>query len=574
MSDTVFCGACGAKLPESAKFCHACGAPQDPVPAADERESVPVAGERESVPVAGERESVPVAGEQESVAVAGEQESVAAAGEQKGSSAAAPTASKPGVQAAPADAPSPAQRSLWGSGRGGQDPLPPSSSGDPAKAAASPQGPLSRSEWPPPPSPGAADPRAHRAAPGASELAGELAERLGTPGVIAAATVGAIALLVCLGVGLVTAIASPDRTIIGYLHGSDGAVLEVLRLTIATTLAGIRGGDQAPDVQLLPLIFGLAPFLGGMLGARTAAPKLTGMSVRDALAWSAGGAVVFAIGMLILALVANGQRSASGFELDFTIATVLIMSLLLVGAGATFGAWRAGRRLAPDRLLPEAPASVTGPARTVATPLLGLAALLAVTTVVGFVHTEVQTLRGQDDAVTSARSDAGAAIENLLFIPDLGIDAAGLALFGEFDDSVLAVSDGSQSDFADGLDDEGKGRIFSYGGALPIYVFLPELLLLVGAALLAALYSGFATARRAAAPTQLLAAGWGAVTGIVWAVALVLLRAMAFGQGTIGESVFAGALLIGTIAGAVGGVLAVRPAASGPSGPMPDVADG
>ena len=531
MSDTVFCGACGAKLAESAKFCHDCGAPQDPIPVA---------------------------------------------GEQEPSRAAAPTASKPGVQATPADAPSSAKGSLWDSRRGGPDPLPPPPSCDPAEAAAAPQGPLSRSDWPPPPSPalGAADPRAPRAAPGASELAGELAERLGTPGVIAAATVGAIALVVCLGVGLVTAIASPDRTIIGYLHESDGAVLEVLRLTIATTLAGIRGGDQAADIQLLPLIFGLAPFLGGMLGARIAAPKLTGMSVRDALAWSSGGAVVFAIGMLILALVANSQRSDSGFELDFTIATVLIMSLLLVGAGATLGAWRAGRRLAPDRLVPEAPASIAGPARTVATPLLGLAALLAVTTVVGFVHMEVQTLRGQDDAVTDVRSDAGAAIENVLFVPDLGIDAAGLALFGEFDDSVLAVSDDSQSDFADGLDDEGRGRIFSYGGALPIYVFLPELLILVGAALIAALYSGFATARRAAAPTQLVAAGWGAVTGIVWAVALVILRAMAFGQGTIGESVFAGALLIGSVAGAVGGLLAVRPAATGPAGPRPEVADG
>ena len=57
-------------------------------------------------------------------------------------------------------------------------------------------------------------------------------------------------------------------------------------------------------------------------------------------------------------------------------------------------------------------------------------------------------------------------------------------------------------------------------------MFLPELLILLGAALAAALYSGFATARRAAAPTQLLAVGWGALTGIVWAIALVILRAL------------------------------------------------
>ena len=155
--------------------------------------------------------------------------------------------------------------------------------------------------------------RMGRGTPGAGELAGELAERLRTPGVVAAATVGGIALLVCIAVGVVTAIASPDRTIIGYVHAGDGMVLEALRLAVATTLARIRADGEGTDYQLLPLVFGLAPFLGGMLGARVAAPSLTGMSIRDALAWSAGGAVVFAIGMLTLALVANGQPSDDGF---------------------------------------------------------------------------------------------------------------------------------------------------------------------------------------------------------------------------------------------------------------------
>jgi hypothetical protein len=387
--------------------------------------------------------------------------------------------------------------------------------------------------------------------------------------------VGGIALLVCLGVGLITAIASPDRTIIGFLHGSDGTVVEVLRLTVATTLAGVEGVGEGSGFHLLPLAFGLAPVLGAMLGARVAAGPLTAMSIRHAVAWSAAGAVVFALGMLILALVANGQHSGASFEIDFAIGSVLVKSLVLAGVGAALGALRAGRALAPDRDVPHLPAAAVELLRTLAMPLLGLAALLAVATVVGFVHNEVQALRGQEDAVTNVRSDAGAAIENVLFLPDFGIDTAGLALFAEFDDSVLAVSDDAVPDFVKGLDGEGHGRIFDYSGALPVYVFLPGLLILVASALLAGLYSGFATARRAGAPMQLLAAAWGAVTGIVWAIALVILRTLSFGASTLGVSVFAGALLVGTLAGALGGLLAVRPAAGPPPGTKPqEISDG
>jgi hypothetical protein len=439
---------------------------------------------------------------------------------------------------------------------------------------APPPPPAAPSALPPPtaePPPPVAQ-RVERAAPGASELADELAHRLSAPGVVAATVVGAFALLTCLAVGLITAVLSPDRTIVGFLHSQDGIVTEALRQTVATTLASVRAfGDGGEDSQLLPLVFGATPFFGAAFGARVAAPSLAGMSTREATAWSAGGAVVFAAGMLILALIANGQDSELGFGLDFSIGSVLLMSLLLAGAGAAFGALRPERAAASERAPGIAlPPAVSTALRIVATPLIGLAALLGVTTFVGFVHLEVQTIRGQEEAVTPLRSDLGAAIENILFVPDVGIDTAGLALFGEFDESVLPVDDDKQSRLQANLGDDGTGRIFDYGGALPIYVFLPELLILIGAALAAALYAGFATARRAAPPTQLVAAGWGALTGIVWALALalVLLRAFVIGQSTLGDSVFAGALLVGSLLGAAGGLLAVRPAAApAPPGP-------
>jgi hypothetical protein len=434
-------------------------------------------------------------------------------------------------------------------------------------------GPTRQSEPPSPrvapPAPPVAPPlaarRVERVAPGAGELAGELAQRLQTPGVIAAAIVGGVALLTCLVVGLITAVASPDRTLIGVFHSEGGVFTETLRQTVATTLAAMKplGGK---GFQLLPLIFGAAPFFGAAIGARVAAPSLAGMSTREAVAWSAGGGVVFAIGMLILALVANGQKSGLGIILEFSIESVLLMSLVLAGSGAVFGALRAARTITPDRRRVEVPTTVAGPLKLVATPLVGLAALLVVAALVGFVHLEVQTVRGQEQATTGIRSDLGGAIENILFVPDIGIDMAGFAMLGQFDESVLSVDDDKQDELARSLD-AGKGRIFDYSGALPIYVFLPELLILLGAVLVAALYSGFATARRAAGPTKLVAVGWGALTGIIWAIALMILRALAYGQTTIGGSVFASALLFGTVLGAIGGFLAFRPAETGKSAP-------
>jgi hypothetical protein len=157
------------------------------------------------------------------------------------------------------------------------------------------------------------------------------------------------------------------------------------------------------------------------------------------------------------------------------------------------------------------------------------------------------------------RSDLAAGIENILLAPDIGIETAGLAMVAQFRDSVLPVDDDKRDELAESIGD-GKGRIFDYSAALPPYVFLPELLVLLGAVVACGLYAGFATARRAAPRTQLVAASWGMSTGVVWAFALALLRTLDFGRITMGDSVFANALLIGAVTGAIGGVLAFRPA--------------
>lgn len=401
--------------------------------------------------------------------------------------------------------------------------------------------------------------RVERVAPGAGELAGELAQRLQTPGAVAAAIVGGVALLTCLVVGLITAVVSPDRTLIGLPHAGDGVLTEALRMTVASTLAPVREAGGGEGFRLLPLIFGTAPFFGAAMGARAAAPSLTGMSARDAMAWSAGGAVIFAGVMLIVALAVNGQNGEQGPDLRFSIGSLLLLSVLLTGAGAAIGARHAARAVAPDRPGVQLSPVIAGPLRAAARSLVGLAALLAVTMLVGFVHVEVQSIRGQEQATGLVRSNVGAAIETVLFVPDIGIETAGLAMFAQFNGRALPVDDEKRGKLLASLDDEGRGRIFDYSGALPAYVFVPELLILMGAVLVCALYAGFAMARTARPQTQLIAAGWGALTGVVWALVLAILRALAFGQTTIGDSVFANALLIGAVTGAAGGVLAFRP---------------
>lgn len=489
MTGTMFCGACDASIPASARVCPACAARQGP-PAAAPAKRKPLLvcnGEDEDPPAEPSRRK------------------------------ARPTPPSPDVATTASRSRPVVTAPRFSSGR----PVPPRS-------------------------------------PGAAELAGELAERLRTPGVVAATQVAATALVTCILVGALTAIASPDATLVGAPHRDEGIVIEAVRTAVATTLAMLGGADA---FKLLPMVFAAAPLLGAALGARIAAPALAGMTTRDAVAWSASGAIVFAAGMVILALVANSQPAAGPAALDFSIWSVLLNSLLLGGAGAGAGALRAAPLVAPDRRRLALPPVLSRALRISVPSLVGLTALVAVAGVVGFAHLKVQTLRGQQDGLAGRSATAG-AVENVLFAPDRAVDSAGLALLARFKGRALPVDDDKRDELARSLDG-GSGRIFDYSTALPIFVFLPEVLVLMGAALLAALYGGYGTARRAVATTQVAAVGWGALTGVVWAAALTLLRALAFGQSATGASVFANALAIGTLAGAAGGLLAFKPAGSG-----------
>jgi hypothetical protein len=107
---------------------------------------------------------------------------------------------------------------------------------------------------------------------------------------------------------------------------------------------------------------------------------------------------------------------------------------------------------------------------------------------------------------------------------------------------------------------DGGFRAFDYDAALPGYVLLPALVLLMGLLALAALYAGFGAARTVKAGSLASGAGWGAITGPVWAltmVALVILAGGLFHGDADDASVFGVFLLGGGLLGAAGGALAV-----------------
>ncbi len=107
----------------------------------------------------------------------------------------------------------------------------------------------------------------------------------------------------------------------------------------------------------------------------------------------------------------------------------------------------------------------------------------------------------------------------------------------------------------------GAFRIFAYDDALPGYVLLPALLLLMGLIALAAVYAGFSAARSVNAGSLGEGAVWGAITGPAWAVALAALVVLAGGifHGDADDaSVFGLFLLGGAVLGAAGGALSAQ----------------
>jgi len=398
--------------------------------------------------------------------------------------------------------------------------------------------------------------RVEQVAPGAAELAGALGARLQTPGARAALVVGGVTFVAALIAGFLLALL-PDSVLIGTLNPDTGYFSEALRLTVGTTLGSLRGDESGTSYQLLPLLAAVIPFAAAFLAARLASPSLGGMRERDAVLWSASGAIIFAVGALIVALVSTGSIQDK-FEggASFNGLSVAFGAVALAGTGAALGALLGGRAAAPDRPREAPSPTVTHVGRALAGPLRGFAVLLAVMTVIALVNNVVATVDGRRSL--GGNSVGASLVDTVAFSLDSGVNHAALSAFAEFHgEPALSLAEGKDLDSA--LDDKGRGRIFALTDGFPALWFIPLLLVSIAAFLLMALYSGFASARRMATPTQAVAIGYGALTGIVWAIGLVILRAAGVFDAMVGSSVFASVLLVGTAVGALGGALAFRP---------------
>jgi hypothetical protein len=509
MAGLAYCGSCGGEIPATAKFCKHCGADQAPFKL-EEQPAVPAQGE----------------------AQAGAVESPA------------PLAPPPQTETAaspPPAEPSPAQPTQ-----------PPTA--EPAPSA--PDAPA----WP-----GARE-GAERVAPGADELIGRLATHLQAPGVALAGLSALIGAGVCLAAGLVLAILLPNASFLA-VGGGAGLFKETLAQAASFSQANLNIEGLSVSARTVPVLFVLFPILGVAAGAAAMAPRTAGMPARERLLWAGAAGVPFALLMLVISLsVGKVQFDLINSDVKLASGSVFLLSFLWGALGGVLGmlyAFRQASEPVPNPL-PPAWARYTGIAWSALRPLL---LALVVVGALGTAIWIVQTVADSDYSDFPPRSTAIAVGEQVAYAGDHAIDILplGAGASQRFAGSypALPIDQGSYFELS-GSGEEGvvpTYNLFDFSSTMPAYLFIPLLVGLIGIVALLALYAGFATARSAGETRAERSAAWGALVGPLWAIAMVLLAALArktiVGDPT-GDSVFVAFLLGGAVMGAVGGLLAAQ----------------
>jgi hypothetical protein len=337
-----------------------------------------------------------------------------------------------------------------------------------------------------------------------------------------------------------------------------GIVTEAFRQAVGTLLAPVvvAGPFNSGSGRLTPMLFLAIPLVAVALATRWQMHRTADARPLVRLGWAAVVAVPFSLLMLAFAIL-GGHSDTSGISIS--VGGAFGLGLLWGVVGGVAGAapaldWSAERT---DAGRPWMRAALAGAAAA----LRPLAAVLVVCAALGLVAW-LAGVGASVDEVRGGRSAATALIEEAAYVADDGVHVAELGAGARFD------SDGPGalglpipvSRPASVPGDDGAFRIFSYNAALPAYVFLPALIIVMALVGLGALYAGFAAARAARAVSVATGAAWGALTGPVWAIAMVILNALAggfFHGAGEGASVFAVFLLGGAVFGAGGGALAL-----------------
>jgi hypothetical protein len=428
---------------------------------------------------------------------------------------------------------------------------PPTRADEPRTQA--PEPPQRRAEAPP----RAPEPPPQRADPPARELTGLLREQLTMPGIVAATIAAVTSAAIVLAAGLVIALFTPDTSILG-VAGQDASLLtETFRQAVGTLLtAMVDPGLLISDSRRIHPMLLLAIPLGALIfTTRWQLRRTEGASPLARLGWATAVALPFGLLMLVFAVI-GGETEAT--RISPSAGSAFALGLLWGALGGLIGA----ATMVP---LTDVVARVPPAVRTVSAAMLAtlrpLAVVLAICTAIALTGWMVQ-VTGDAGGVRNGRSATTALIEEAAFAGEHGVHLTALAAGARF----RADANGPfglpfpVSDANDVPGRNGTFRIFSYDDALPAYVLLPALLLLMGLVALGALYAGFAAARAVRAGSLTTAAAWGALTGPAWALAMAVLVVLAGGlfHGDADDaSVFGVFLFGGALLGAAGGALSV-----------------
>jgi len=380
--------------------------------------------------------------------------------------------------------------------------------------------------------------------------------------------------------GLLVALIFPDEdSLIGVLGTDANVVTETLRQAVSFLQVPFDGlsfpNASGPGVELrgraAPLLFLAVPIGACAVAAALVSPRLRGSAPRSRLAAYGGLAFAFAVLMLIAALACG--------DADPSAAGTFFLALLWGGLGALVGVGVSLRREGTPFPLPrervEVPPALRPLGRVVVATLRPLGVLLAITAVLGTLAWVAYALIDEDTEEHRARD----TVEVALYGVDHAVHFAELGAFVSFEPSPEELEQPAlpaPTSDADEVDPDDGHRIFAYRDAVPAYLFVPGVIVLIALPLLLALYGGFVAAGAAGAAGASIspgvAAAWGAVVGPVWAIVMTILDTLAtksiefealgrseevaiFGSAD-GGGVFLFFLLIGGVLGALGGMLA------------------
>ncbi len=410
--------------------------------------------------------------------------------------------------------------------------------------------------------------RIGRVDPQAAELSELLMSRLAVPGMVAAGVTALLATAAVLAAGLLIAVVTPDASFLGVMGLGVNPITEAFRQGVGTLLAPVvdRGPLSAGSGRLTPMLLVAVPVGAIALGTRWQLRRTEGGKPLERLAWATVVAVPFSLLMLACAILA-GDSDVS--DISPSPGACWGLGLLWGFVGALIGAATAlplGRR---EGGVPAGPPLVRTALTAAAAALRPLAAVLVTCTAIALVGWLVQV--GADVGnVRAGRSAPTALVEEAVYGGEHGVHltalAAGAKMRPDAPGAIGLPFPVEQANDVPGPD--GGLRIFSYSDAMPAWLLLPALVVLMGLVALGALYAGFAAARTAGAGSLPAGAGWGAITGPAWAIAMAILVSLAGGVAhgdADGGSVFGVFLLGGALLGAAGGALAVSGAAPAPA---------